>query len=88
MDWVVVGWRWRPNADFGIWNASLTAAGISLANVSRRHRKHFDGTGDPQAAGPSLTWTAVCLEDRDYNLAIRRVSEAGASAAAGVEETR
>jgi len=57
----------------------LTAAGINLANVSRRRPKHLDRElmilwlQQRRAAGQSLTWTAVCLENRDYALAIRRV---------------
>jgi len=49
-----------------------------MANVSRRRPKHLDREvmilwlQQRQAAGQSLKWTAVCLENRDYALAIRR----------------
>ncbi len=41
-----------------------------------------------QAAGKSLKWTAVCLENRDYALAIRRTfgNWRDAIDAAGVRE--
>ena len=79
---------------FGSWRAALTAAGINLANVSRRRPKHLDRElmilwlQQRQAAGQSLTWTAVCLENRHYALAIRRVFRnwREAIAAAGVRE--
>jgi len=46
---------------FGSWRAALTAAGINLANVSRRRPKHLDRElmiiwlQQRQAAGQSLT---------------------------------
>ena len=54
------------------------ASGIKLSNVSRRRPKHLDRETmilwlqQRQAAGQSLVWTKVCLENRDYALAIRR----------------
>jgi hypothetical protein len=43
-----------------------------------------------QAAGKSLKWTVVCLENRDYALAIRRTfgSWRDAVDAAGVRDVR
>jgi len=43
-----------------------------------------------QAAGKSLKWTAVCLENRDYALAIRRTFRSWIKArdAAGVSEAK
>jgi len=81
---------------FGSWRAALTAAGINLANVSRWRPKHLDREliilwlQQRQAAGQSLTWTAVCLANRDYAVAIRRVFRSWKKAldAAGVFETR
>ena len=62
----------------GSWRAALTAAGINLANVSRRRPENFDRETmllwlrNRQAAGESLIYTEVCLEHRDKALAIRR----------------
>ncbi|TWU38671.1 hypothetical protein Q31b_37490 [Novipirellula aureliae] len=62
----------------GSWRAALTAAGISLANVSRRRPENFDRETmilwlqQRQAAGESLIYTEVCLENRDKAMAIRR----------------
>ena len=63
---------------FGSWREALTAAGINLANVSRRRPKHLDRETmvlwlrDRQAAGQTLVYTEVCLENRDHAMAIRR----------------
>jgi len=76
---------------FGSWRAALTAAGINLANVSRRRPKHLDRElmilwlQQRRAAGQSLTWTAVCLENRDNALAIRRVFRSWREAIAAAE---
>lgn len=62
----------------GTWRAALTAAGINLTNVSRRRPDHFDRDTmilwirQRQAAGQSMTYTEVCLENRDKAMAIRR----------------
>jgi hypothetical protein len=71
-------------------------SGLNLANVSRRRPKHLDRElmilwlQQRKAAGQSLRWTVVCLENRDHALAIRR--EFGnwrdAIDAAGVREAR
>jgi len=64
---------------FGSWREALTATGINLANVTHHRPKHFDRDAmllwlrNRQAAGQSLVYTDVCLENRDYALAIRRV---------------
>lgn len=63
---------------FGSWREALTAAGINLANVTRRRPKHLDRESmilwlrNRQAAGQTLVCGEVCLENRDYALAIRR----------------
>jgi hypothetical protein len=63
---------------FGSWRKALAASGINLANVSRRRPKHLDREmmilwlQQRKAAGQSLRWTVVCLENRDHALAIRR----------------
>ena len=63
---------------FGTWRAALTAAGINLQHVSRRRPKHLDRETmllwlrQRHAAGESLFWTEVCLENRDTAFAIRR----------------
>jgi hypothetical protein len=63
---------------FGTWREALTAAGINLANVSRRRPKHLDRETmilwlqDRQASGQTMVWTEVCLENRDMAMAIRR----------------
>ena len=57
---------------FGRWRGALSASGINLANVSRRRPKHLDREAmilwlqQRPAAGQSLRWTVVCLENRDY----------------------
>ena len=81
---------------FGSWRAALSASGINLANVSRRRPKHLDREvmilwlQQRQAAGKSLKWTVVCLENRDYALAIRRTFRSWSKAlgAAGVSEAK
>lgn len=61
----------------GTWRAALTAAGINLS-VSRRRPEHFDRETmilwirHRQAAGQSMIYTEVCLENRDQAMAIRR----------------
>ncbi len=67
-----------------------------MANVSRRRPKHLDREvmilwlQQRQAAGQSLRWTVVCLENRDYALAIHRVFRSWRDVidAAGVREDR
>ncbi len=60
------------------WRAALTAAGVNLANVSRRRPENFDREAmilwlkQRQATGQSLMYTEVCLEHRDKAMAIRR----------------
>ena len=55
---------------FGSWRGALSASGINLANVSRRRPQHPDREAmilwllQRPAAGQSLRWTAVCLENR------------------------
>jgi len=81
---------------FGSWRYALAASGISLANVSRRRPKHLDREvmilwlQQRQAVGKSLKRTAVCQENRDNALAIRRVFRSWRDAidAAGVREAR
>ena len=63
---------------YGSWRAALAASGINLANTSRRRPRNLDRETmvlwlkERQAAGQSLVWTEVCLENRAYALAIRR----------------
>jgi hypothetical protein len=63
---------------FGSWRSALAASGINMANVSHRRPKHLDRETmvlwlkQRQAAGQTLVWTEVCLENRDYAIAIRR----------------
>ena len=81
---------------YGSWRGALSASGINLANVSRRRPKHLDREvmilwlQQRQAAGQSLSWTVVCLENRDYALAIRRVFRSWRDAidAVGVREAK
>ena len=80
----------------GVIKPQNSLSGINLANVSRRRPKHLDRElmilwlQQRKAAGQSLRWTVVCLENRDHALAIRR--EFGnwrdAIDAAGVREVR
>ena len=70
----------------GSWRAALTAAGVNLANVSRRRPDHFDREAmilwlrDRRAAGQSLIYSEVCLENRAHALAIRRTFRSWAKA--------
>lgn len=81
---------------FGSWRNALAASGVNLANVSRQRPQHLDREmmilwlQQRQAAGQSLRWTVVCLENRDYALAIRRVFGSWRKAfdAAGVSEAK
>jgi hypothetical protein len=63
---------------FGGWRAALRAAGINLANVTHRKPKHLDRESmiqwlrNRKDSGQSLIYSEVCLENRDYALAIRR----------------
>ena len=67
-----------------------------MANVSRRRPKYLDREmmklwlQQRQAGGQSLKWTVVCLENRDYALAIRRTfgNWRDAIDAAGVREAK
>ena len=62
----------------GSWRDALTAAGINLANVSRRRPENFDREAmilwlrERRAAGEPLVYSKVCLEYRDKALAIKR----------------
>ncbi|MFN9955549.1 MAG: hypothetical protein ACK55I_20825, partial [bacterium] len=63
---------------FGNWRSALSAAGINLANVARRKPKHLDRDSmllwlrNRNASGQSTVYWEVCLENREYALAIRR----------------
>jgi len=63
---------------YGTWRAALSASGINLSHTSRRRPRNFDRETmvlwlkERQAAGQSLVWTEVCLENRAHALAIRR----------------
>jgi hypothetical protein len=63
---------------FGSWREALTAAGINLANVTRHRPKNLDRDAmllwirNRKEAGQSFTFSEVCLENRDYALAIKR----------------
>jgi hypothetical protein len=76
---------------FGSWREALRAAGINLANVSRRRYKHLDRDlmilwlQHRNSNGLSLRWTVVCLENRDYALAIRRTFRSWREAIAAAE---
>jgi hypothetical protein len=57
----------------------ITAIEINLTDVSRRRPKHLDREliilwlQQRKAAGQSIRWTVVCLENRDHALATRRL---------------
>ena len=63
---------------FGSWRESLTAAGINMANVTHRRPKHLDRESmllwlrNRKEADQPFTFSEVCLENRDYALAIKR----------------
>lgn len=63
---------------FGSWRDALTTAGVNLANVTPSRPKNLDREAmllwirNRQSAGQTLIYTEVCLENRDYALAIRR----------------
>ncbi|TWU39376.1 hypothetical protein [Novipirellula artificiosorum] len=77
----------------GTWRKALTAAGINLTNVSRRRPPHMDRNTilhwirERHATGQSMTFSSVCLENRDVALAIKRTfgSWKAAIVAANVE---
>jgi hypothetical protein len=61
---------------FGSWRWALQAAGIDLANLrpaSRRLEKHeiLDRLRQMHAAGHSMKWTAVCLENRAFAMSVK-----------------
>jgi hypothetical protein len=63
---------------FGSWREALKAAGVNMTNVTHRRPKHLDREAmilwlrNRQAAGQSLVYGEVCLENRDYAMAIKR----------------
>ncbi|MFN9414147.1 MAG: hypothetical protein ACK57V_17465, partial [Pirellula sp.] len=63
---------------FGSWRESLTAAGINMANVTHRRPKHLDRESmllwlrNRTESDQPFTFSEVCLENRDYALAIKR----------------
>jgi hypothetical protein len=63
---------------FGSWREALTAAGINMANVTHRRPKHLDRDTmllwlrNRKESDQSFTFSEVCLENRDYALAIKR----------------
>jgi DNA polymerase-3 subunit epsilon len=71
---------------FGSWREALSAAGINLTNVSHRRPRHLDREmmilwlRNRHAAGQSLIYTEVCLENRDHALAIRRAFDSWSKA--------
>jgi len=77
----------------GSWREALAAAGINFPSVTHRRPKNLDREAmllwlrNRQSAGQSVIWTDVCLENRDYALAIRREfgSWRNAIQAAGVQ---
>ncbi len=75
---------------FGGWRDALIASGVNLANVTRRRPKNLDRDAmllwlrNRQSAGQTLVYTEVCLENRDYALAIRREFGSWARAVAEV----
>jgi len=76
---------------FGGWRDALAAAGINLANVTHRKPNNVDREAmllwirNRHSAEQTLIYTEVCLENRDYALAIR--SEFGSWAKAIEEAT-
>jgi hypothetical protein len=63
---------------FGSWRDALTTAGVNLANVTPRRPKNLDREAmllwirNRQESGQSIRFSDVCLENRDYALAIKR----------------
>lgn len=63
---------------FGGWREALTAAGVNLANVTRHRPKNLDRDAmllwirNRKESGQSIRFSDVCLENRDYALAIKR----------------
>lgn len=63
---------------FGGWRSALTAAGVNLDNVTRHRPRQLDRESmiqwlrNRKASGQTLVYTEVCLENRDYVLAIKR----------------
>lgn len=63
---------------FGSWRNALSASGINLDNVTRHRPRQLDRESmilwirNRKASGQKLAYTDVCLENRDYALAIKR----------------
>lgn len=63
---------------FGSWREALKASGVNMTNVTHRRPKHLDREAmvlwlrNRQASGQSLVYGEVCLENRDYAMAIKR----------------
>jgi hypothetical protein len=63
---------------FGSWRNALTASGVNLDNVTRHRPKNLDRDAmllwirNRKETGQSIIFSEVCLENRDYALAIRR----------------
>lgn len=63
---------------FGSWREALSAAGINMANVTHHRPKNLDRDAmllwirNRKEAGQAITFSEVCLENRDYALAIKR----------------
>jgi hypothetical protein len=63
---------------FGNWRSALTAAGINVSDIARRKPRHLDRDSmllwlrNRNACGKSTVYWEVCLENREYALAIRR----------------
>lgn len=63
---------------FGTWRLALTASGINLSNVASKSMKHLNRATmlfwlrSRKAEGKTVMYRDVCLENRNYALAIRR----------------
>ncbi len=63
---------------FGSWREALTEAVINLTNVTRHKPKNLDRDAmllwirNRKDSGHSINFSEVCLENRDYALAIKR----------------
>ncbi len=63
---------------FGTWRLALTASGINLSNVTNKTTKHLNRATmlfwlrGRKAEGKTVMYRDVCLENRNYALAIRR----------------
>lgn len=75
---ISVGFTSTEIRHFVSWREAIAEAGINLANVTRHKPKNLDRDAmllwvrNRKEAGQPITFFEVCLENRDFALAIKR----------------